>query len=240
MRMDTSTVTSHTSFTKTRTSESASYPAPRTVLALSAVLAGLLPLVGNGLYAGPTGDGEQLLADAQAGPPAIAHVAHALELTGFVALCVLLATLTALLHRRCAVAAVTTAVAGAGMVAVKVASVTPLMALAYEAEDLDPATAELAHALNGAGFVACGFLLGIAFAAVGVGVLHSGVMPRWLGWWAAVAGSGAVVAGVHGILVPQDYVPVPFLMLLLWMIAAGVITSLPFVGRTPDTAGSAA
>jgi hypothetical protein len=205
-------------------------------LGFSALLAGLLPLVGNGLYAGPTGDGGQLLADAQGGPPGIAYLAYALELGGFVALCVLLATLTTLLHPRSPVAAVTTAVAGAGMVAVKIASVTPTMALAAEADQLDAPTAQLAQAVNGAGFVACGFLLGVALAAAGAGILRSGTMARWVGWWAAVAGSGAVVAGAHGIVAPPAYVPVPFLLLLLWMITVGVTTLAGSLGRSAGAA----
>jgi hypothetical protein len=117
------------------------------------------------------------------------------------------------------------------MVAVKIASVTPVMALSAEADVLDPATAELALAVNGAGFVACGFLLGLALAAAGIGVLRSSALPRWLGWWAAVAGSGAVVAGAHGIVAPTAYVPIPFLLLLLWMVAVGATTALGSPGR---------
>jgi hypothetical protein len=205
---------------------------PRAVLAGSALLAGLLPLVGNGLYAGMSGDGEQILADAQEGPSGVAQLAHTLELGGFVALCVLLASLAALLLRRSPVAGLTTAVAGAAMVAVKVASVTPTMALSAEAEALDATSAQLAVAVNDAGFVACGLLLGVALAAAGLGALRSAVLPRWLGWWAAVAGIGAAVAGAHGIVAPGSYVPVPFLLLLLWMMALGVATALGSVGRS--------
>jgi len=48
-------------------------------LVISALLASLGPLVGNGLWAGPGTDGEKILADARNGLPAIAYVGLTLE-----------------------------------------------------------------------------------------------------------------------------------------------------------------
>ena len=95
-------------------------------LIISALLASLGPLVGNGLYAVPGSNGEEILAEARDGLPAIAYVAFPLELIGFAALAVLLAWLVAYLFERAPVAAVTTGIAGSAMIAVKVGSVGPM------------------------------------------------------------------------------------------------------------------
>ncbi|QZY28405.1 hypothetical protein [Nocardioides coralli] len=191
----------------------------------SAILAGLLPLVGNGLYDGGDSSGTAVLRQAEEGLPTIAYAAYSLELAGFVALCVLLGCLATLIGRRSPVAAVTTVVVGTTAVAVKVASVTPEMALRVHHDGLDPAVAELMAGLNGAGFVVFGFLLSVTLTAAGIGLLRTDE-PRWLAWWAAVVGGLGAVAGVVGILEPARYVPVPFLLLLLWMMAYGLTTAV--------------
>jgi len=55
---------------------------------------------------------------------------------------------------------------------------------------------------------------------------------KWLSWWATVAGALGVVAGVVGIAKPDAYMPIPFLLLLVWMIAVAIAT----VMRPDDTA----
>jgi hypothetical protein len=63
----------------------------------------------------------------------------------------------------------------------------------------------------------------LAFLAAGVGLLETD-FPRWLSWWAAVAGGLGVVAGIVGITRPDNYVPIPFLLCLVWMIAVAITT----------------
>jgi hypothetical protein len=198
---------------------------PRGTLIVSALLAGLLPLVGNGLYDGGDGSGAGVLRQAEAGLPLIAYVAYPLELAGFAALCVLVACLATMLLPRSPVAAVTTAVVGTAAVAVKIGSVAPQMALRVHHDGVDPATAELLTGLNGAAWVVSGFLVCLALTAAGLGLLRTDE-PRWLAWWAVVAGALGTLAGAVGILEPERYVPVPFLLLLLWMIALGLTGAL--------------
>lgn len=197
------------------------------VLVVSALLASLGPLVGNGLYAGPSSSGEL---------PAIAYAAYTLELVGLAALTVLLAWLVTYLFDRAPVAAVTTAIAGGAMVAVKIGSAAPTMTLHAMADTLDPVTAEALVSMNGQSFVLAGFLMSLAFLAAGVGLLATG-FPRWLSWWAAVAGGLGVVAGTVGVVRPDAYLPIPFLLLLAWMIAVAIATVMrpgspePAIGR---------
>lgn len=190
-------------------------------LIISALLASLGPLVGNGLYAGPGSSGEAILAEAREGLPTIAYFAYTLELLGFAALAVLFAWLVSFLFERMPVAAVATGIAGSAMLAVKVGSAVPMMTVYSMPTTLDPTTAEALISMNNQSFVVSGFLMSLAFLTAGVGLLAT-EFPRWLAWWAAVAGGLGVVAGVVGVVRPEAYVPIPFLLLLVWMIAVAL------------------
>jgi hypothetical protein len=190
-------------------------------LIISALLASLGPLVGNGVYAGPGGSGDAILAEAREGLPTIAYFAYTLELLGFVALTVLFAWLVTFLFQRVPVAAVTAGIAGSAMLAVKVGSAAPMMTVYSIPDTLDPMTAEALISMNDQAFVISGFLMSVVFLAAGVG-LFATEFPRWLAWWAAVAGGLGLVAGVVGVVRPDAYVPIPFLLLLLWMIAVAL------------------
>ncbi len=192
-------------------------------LVISALLAGLGPLVGNGLYAAQGVNGEEILAEARDGLPAIAYVAFPLELIGFAALAVLFAWLVTRLFERAPVAAVTTGIAGSAMIAVKVGSAAPWMVVNSMPDELDPVMAETLISMNDQSFVISGFLICLAFLAAGVGLLAT-EFPRWLSWWATVAGGLGVVAGMVGVVRPDAYVPIPFLLLLVWMIAVAIAT----------------
>jgi Domain of unknown function (DUF4386) len=192
----------------------------RPVLITSAVVAGLGPLVGNALYAGPDASGAELqvgLAD----KPAVAYAGYTLELVGFVAMATVFAVLCTWLARRSPVAACVTGIAGAAALAVKVGSVTPTMAVAAADDPLDPATVDTLVAIGDMAFIIFGFLTCVAFTAAGLGLLRTEA-PRWLGWWATVAGVLGVVAAGVGVLEPDAYVFVPFLTLLLWLVALGL------------------
>ena len=193
------------------------------ILLISALLASLGPLVGNGLYAGPGSSGEAILAEAREGLPPIAYLAYTLELLGFVALTVLFAWLVAYLFQRVPVAAAATGIAGAAMLAVKLGSAAPMMTVHSMPETLNPMAAEALISMNDQSFVISGFLMSVAFLAAGVGLLFT-EFPRWLAWWAAVAGGLGVIAGMVGVVRPDAYVPIPFLLLLVWMIAVALTT----------------
>lgn len=201
------------------------------ILVISALLASLGPLVGNGLWAGPGTDGDQILADARDGLPAKALIAIPLEVIGFGAMTVLFAWLAVHLARSAPVAAGVTAIAGAAMIAVKVGSAAPMMVVHAIPEKLDPRTAEALISMNDQSFVVSGYLTCVAFLAAGLGLLRTD-FPRWLALWAAIAGGLGVLAGIVGITDPDAFVPIPFLLCLLWMI----VTAITFVMRTEDQA----
>ena len=198
------------------------------VLIVSALLSALCPLVGNGLYAGPggpAGTGTGLLSSLRDGPTGAAYAGLGLELLGLTALVVLVAWLVVHLARPAPVAAGVLGVAGSAAVAVKLASAAPVMAAFSLADSLDAATAEVLLGLNDQAFVLTGLLLGIAFAAAGLGLLRAGG-SRWVAWWPTVAGGLAVLTAGVGVVRPDSYVPVPFLLLLLWMVALAIRSAL--------------
>lgn len=193
-------------------------------LIVSALAASLGPLVGNGLWPGPGTEGDKILADARDGLPTLGYVGLTLELLGFAGLAVLFAWLVVHLFERAPVAAVTTGIAGTAMLAVKVGSAAPMMVVHSMPDQLDPVTAEALISMNDQSFVVSGFLTCLAFLAAGVGLLETD-FPRWLSWWAAGAGGLGVVAGIVGITRPDSYVPIPFLLCLVWMIAVAITTA---------------
>ncbi|MGA9715508.1 MAG: hypothetical protein WBQ48_06725, partial [Aeromicrobium sp.] len=115
---------------------------PRThILVISGLVAGLAPLIGNGLYAGgDTASGGAILQEFSDGLPPIGYVALPLELLGFAALAVFMGCLTVRLHAVAPVAAATTAIAGSAMLAVKVGFAAPWMVVIADARNLDATT----------------------------------------------------------------------------------------------------
>lgn len=203
-------------------------------LVVSALLSALGPLVGNGLYAGPAGESPQAVVDElAAGLPTVAHVALTLELVGFGAMAVLFACLVARTFRAAPVAALTTGIAGATMLAVKVGSAGPVMLVHRDASSLDPVLADALLSLNDMAFVVSGFLFCLAMCAAGVALSRTST-PRALSRAATALGALGVVAGIVGIVDPNAFVPIPFLLLLLWLIALGVTTAMRRDVPVPD------
>jgi hypothetical protein len=195
---------------------------PRSTLVPAALLAGLCPLVGNSIYEDTTGSGVKILAEAAASQPVAAKISIVLYLVGFIALIVVLGVMAAAIARRTPALSGIVAVGGAAAVAIKLAEAQTGMALRETADAVDPGTAEALVAIDEAGFAVYGFLLALALGAAGLGLLRSGLVPAWLGWWAAVMGGLGVLTATVGIVVPDAYVPIPFLLLLVWLIALGI------------------
>lgn len=194
----------------------------RSTLVPAAFLAGLCPLAANSIHEDDAGSGAQILAAARAGQPVASIVSIILFLVGFVALIVVLGVLAAAIARSSPALSGITAVAGAAAVAIKLSEAQTGMALRETAAVLDPGTAEALIAVDEAGFAVYGFLLALSLGAAGLGILRSGAMAAWLGWWATVMGGLGVLTATVGIVFPDAYVPLPFVLLLVWLIALGI------------------
>ena len=195
------------------------------ILITTALLSALGPLIGNGIWAGPTGTDDEVLAAVRDGLPARAYVGFGLELVGFAAMVVLFAWLVVFLARRAPVAAVATGIAGAGALAVKLGFAAPVMTAYSLAGQLDATTVKMLIDLGDQAFVVDGFFTSIALCAAGIGLLRTEV-PRWLAWWPAVAGALGIITAAVGIAKPAAYFPLPFVLLLVWMIALGIRSAM--------------
>lgn len=215
---------------------------PDRIGALSGAAYVVLILVGNQIASGggqdphPTGtqDLAQLAHDATSGT---ARLGQALEVTGFVAFAFFLAWFVQQLRRHGGAAAwlgTTTLVGGVTTLALKLASVLPLVAATVNRDQIDATTARVLMDQNSAGFVVTFLTFGIFLLAAGLGILACGLLGRFAGWSAVVIGAGGVLQIVLG-ATSLDVAPFPFLLGLVWVLAVSVRLGL----RTPKYQGDA-
>jgi hypothetical protein len=111
---------------------------------------------------------------------------------------------------------------GAGLVdiTIKLASIAPANA-ADGFADATP-THQALDVMNSTAFIATMLPLSVFMAAVAVVIVRTRVLPRWLGWLAAVT---APLLLVNGMFLDAEFGPA-FLLFLLWVLLASVILSL--------------
>jgi hypothetical protein len=119
---------------------------------------------------------------------------------------------------------------GAGLVdvTIKLGSLAPGQA----AKDFGDATAihKALEEMNNVAFIATMLPLSVLMAAVAVIALKTRVLPRWLGWLAAVT---APLLLVNGMFLDAEFGPA-FLLFLLWtLLASVVLTVRPSGVRSP-------
>jgi hypothetical protein len=208
---------------------------PRNVLVPAAILAGVCPLVADSLHEEAAGDGRQILAEAGAAVPLTGRLSVAVFLVGFAALVVVLALLSAAVVARTPILGWVVAIAGAAAVAIKLAEAQTGMALREAADVVDPGTAEVLVGIDEAGFTVYGFLLSLALGAAALGLLSARLVPAWLAWWGVVMGGLGVLTAAAGIVWSPNYVPIPFLLLLVWLVALGIVGARrPLAGSEPQ------
>jgi hypothetical protein len=196
----------------------------------------LAVLVGNEMSnAGASGKdtGPAILADLQRPRSGVNIAGTVMEVLGFALLVVFVGYLYRVLRRAEGPDGWWAAPAfGAGLVtvAVKLASAAPFMAAHLRASELSPELARTLIDMNGAAFVISGFTWGIFVLAAAAAALSGRVLPQWLGIVGVVVGVLTIAAGVAGILDPLGYVPIPFLLGLLWVLAVSIVLT---VRRTP-------
>ena len=114
---------------------------------------------------------------------------------------------------------------GGGLVAlaVKLASVAPVLAV-RAGEGMDPGIAKALIAMNGASFVITFLPLAVMLGATAIVALRTGVLPKWLGWGAAVVAFGLLGALAAAIVSPSPpgWVFLPMLLFALWIAATSI------------------
>ena len=111
-------------------------------------------------------------------------------------------------------------------VAVKLASIGPVMAAHLRADELTPDLARTLNDLGGADFVISGYTSGIFVAAAAAATLATRLLPRWMSFAGIVVGVLTIAAGTAGIVDPAGYVPIPFLLGLLWVLATSIVLAV--------------
>ena len=111
----------------------------------------------------------------------------------------------------------TTLGAGLAGFVVKIASAAPLLA-ANDTAEATPLHDALVN-VNDISFIVTMLPLGVFAAAVAILTLTTGVLPRWLGWLAAVTAPALLV---NGLFFSANDAPA-FLLFLLWLVATSVV-----------------
>jgi hypothetical protein len=205
------------------------------ILAATGAMYVLAMVGGNALTQGgnTAGDDSAALATLRHGRSTAQSVGAVLGPLGVFALVLFIGHLYRVLRtaeRPSARAATVALGAGLVMAAVDVASAIPSVAAVLGSSELTPSLLSLLRTLNDAGFVISGYLYGIFVAVAAASAFRSRVLPRWLTGSGLAVGGLAVVAGLAGIVDPTGYVPVPFLLCLVWVL----VTSLLLAVRGPQ------
>lgn len=196
-------------------------------------------LVGNGLSnAGGSGktDSAHILADLQRPPSFANHLGFALEIAGFVLLFFFLGAFYRVARRAEGPDGwLSTVALGAGIanLSVKVGSAAPLAAALYRKDDIDATTARTLIDINGGAFVIDGLLVAVFVLAAGLSMKGSRLLTGWWAWSAIAIGLAGLVTPTVGILNMDNYLPLPFLLCLLWILGAGAVLALR-AGRVPE------
>ena len=109
--------------------------------------------------------------------------------------------------------------AGAGVVSVVSGQIASWDAAAYRSEDIDPQVARYAFDLGNLSFANSWVATGAVGICAGLIVLGSRDLPRWLGWWAVVAGIGSVLARA---VWTEGYAFLPFAAFWVWVLVLSV------------------
>lgn len=115
--------------------------------------------------------------------------------------------------------------AGAGVVSVVTGQIASWDAAAFRSDSIDPQVARYAFDLGNISFANGWVATGAVAICAGLIILSAAELPRWLGWWAIVAGVGQVLARAAW---TNDLAFVPITLFWLW---AAVVCGLLFAGR---------
>lgn len=152
---------------------------------------------------------------------AVNQLGLALELLAFVALAVLVGRIAAQLRPTAGWGTVV-AVAGATLLAVKLASAAPLLVAMDSAQSLDAGLARALVEMNGAAFVVSWLPFAVLVGAAAWGARQAGLTGRILFGTGVLLAALGLLAALLGVRDVDSAVPVPFLLSLLWTTAFAV------------------
>ena len=156
-------------------------------------------------------------------PTALTWAALYIELLGILAFVFFLGSLWSVLRRAEGERGPFSAIAfGAGLVSVgvKIASLPAVIAAFYRGQEgMDPQLAAALIDMNEVSFVLTWAIDAVLLAATAVVVLHTGALPRWLGWSAAVLSPALLV----GVAFATSFGFVPYGLTMVWIVATSIV-----------------
>jgi Domain of unknown function (DUF4386) len=211
------------------------------VAALSGLASVVLLFAGQGLSGG--GSSPDLTKSraahaswiAQQHPTTAGYAGDILELVGILLLIVFAATLWSVLRAgdEGGIFAGTAFGAGIASAAVKLASVPAAFAVYWRADQgWDPQVVTALFDMNDAAFVLTWGIDAVMLGAAACVILRSGVLPRWLGWLAAVAGTISLVTMPVAMKVP----PLGILLTFVWLVGTSIVLTRRSLRGTPRSA----
>ena|GEM_PF-959421 len=126
--------------------------------------------------------------------------------------------------------------AASGLLLVALILVGTWEAAILRVDDIDPQVARYAFDLGNATFANAWVPLGSFAATAGWVIISTGVVRRWLGWWALVSGVGLVL--VRGVWTSQIWL-LPYLLFWVWVIVLSVLLVMGRVQWPAELASSA-
>ena len=125
----------------------------------------------------------------------------------------------------------TASLAAAGVVTVVSGQIASWDAAVFRSADIDPQVARYAFDLGNLSFANGWVAAGAVGVCAGSIILSASTLPRWLGWWALLAGIGSVLARA---IWTEGVAMAPFTAFWLW---TGVVSVLLLRGRFDDGEG---
>jgi len=115
--------------------------------------------------------------------------------------------------------------AGAGVVSVVSGQIASWDAAVFRSDDIDPQVARYAFDVGNLSFANGWVAAGAVAVCAGLILVSGPGLPRWLGWWAILAGVGSVLARA---VWTQDLAFLPFTVFWVWV---AVVSALLVAGR---------
>ena len=115
---------------------------------------------------------------------------------------------------------------GAGLTAVTIGlgGAAPVLAARYRSGTLDPQLARTLLDIEEASFFLTFLPLAVLLAAFAIVAIRSGVLPGWLGWFAAVLSAAFLFGGLAGSIdLEFEWAALPMLLYPFWVVPTSVV-----------------
>lgn len=182
--------------------------------------------------------GQEVLNDvAWAASSTAATIGFVLELVGFVLFMIFVGYLWGVLHRDTGgrdIAAGTSLVAAITMLAIKLGSAAPIIALSLDRDHLSPEFAQVLNDINSSAFIVSWLPFAVFVGSLAVALHVAGLVGRPTAYVGLIVGVVGVGLAVLGFKDPLGANPLAFLAGMLWLVVVAVRLAVrPSIRRAP-------